>query len=104
MIAFGLGLNALVIGLNQGMPTVAIGNNARGERVEKPVELTVKHRPESNDDLLGFLDDRILFPEPLDTVVSFGDLVMAVGICELVYYGTRRHRRRGAASSARSRS
>ena len=74
VIAVGLGLNALVIGLNQGMPTVAIGNNARGERVEKPVEHTVKHRPQSDDDLLGFLDDRILFPEPLDTVVSFGDL------------------------------
>jgi len=102
VIAVGLGLNALVIGLNQGMPTVAIGNNARGERVEKPVELTVKHRPQSDDDLLGFLDDRILFPEPLDTVVSFGDLIMAVGICELVYYGTRRHRRRVASISARS--
>ncbi len=104
VIAVGLGLNALVIGLNQGMPTIAIGNNARGERVEKPVELTVKHRPQSNDDLLGFLDDRILFPEPLDTVVSFGDLVMAVGICELAYYGTRRHRKRGASSSARTKS
>jgi hypothetical protein len=99
VIAIGLGLNALVIGLNHGMPTLAVGNDAHGNRVEKPVELTVKHRPERPDDLLAFLDDHILFPKPLDTVVSFGDLIMAVGICELAYFGTRRKRRRGAASS-----
>jgi hypothetical protein len=95
VIAVGIGLNALVIGLNQGMPTVAIGNDAHGNRIEKPVEQTVKHRPESDDDLLDFLGDRIVFPEPLDTVVSFGDLIMAVGICELAYTGTRRHWKRG---------
>ena len=90
VIAVGIGLNALVIGLNQGMPTVAIGNDAQGNRIEKPVEQTVKHRPEGDDDLLGFLGDRILLPEPFDTVVSFGDLIMAVRICELAYTGTRR--------------
>jgi hypothetical protein len=95
VIAIGIGLNAVVIGLNQGMPTVAIGNDAHGNRIEKLVEQTVKHRPEADDDLLGFLGDRIVFPEPLDTVVSFGDLIMAVGICELTYAGTRRHWRRG---------
>ena len=30
VIAFGIALNALVIGLNQGMPTAAIGNDAAG--------------------------------------------------------------------------
>jgi hypothetical protein len=95
VIAVGIGLNALVIGLNQGMPTVNIENNAQGNRIEKTIEQTVKHRPETDDDLLGVLGDTIVLPEPLDSVVSFGDLIMAVGICELVYYGTRR-RRRGA--------
>jgi hypothetical protein len=95
VIAVGVAMNALVIGLNQGMPTVAIGNDAKGNRIQKPVEQTVKHRPESNDDLLSILDDQIILPKPLDSVVSFGDLVISVGICELVYFGTRRRRRRG---------
>ena len=95
VITVGIALNALVIGLNQGMPTVNIGNDAHGNRVEKRVEQTVKHRPEADDDLLGFLGDKIVFPKPFDTVVSFGDLIMAVGICELAYYGTRRRRVRG---------
>jgi hypothetical protein len=95
VIAIGIGLNALVIGLNQGMPTIAVGNDAQGNRVEKPVEQTVKHRPEADDDLLGFLGDRIVLPKPFDTVVSFGDLIMAVGICELAYTGTRRWWKRG---------
>jgi len=102
VIAIGVALNALVIGLNQGMPTVAIGNDAHGNRVQKPVERTVKHRPERDGDLLQFLDDQIVLPKPLDSVVSFGDLVLAVGVCELAYYGTRRKRRRRGTQSVRT--
>jgi hypothetical protein len=90
VIAIGVAMNALVIGLNQGMPTKPIGDNSHGDRVYKPVEQTVKHRQEGPDDLLGVLGDRILFPRPFDTLVSFGDLVIAVGICEFCYYATRR--------------
>jgi len=90
VIAVGIALNALVIGLNQGMPTAAIGNDAAGRRVEKPIEQSVKHRPESESDLVGFLGDKIVLPEPFDEVLSVGDVVIAVGICELVYFGTRR--------------
>jgi hypothetical protein len=90
VIAFGVALNALVIGLNLGMPTKPIGNDAHGNRVFKPVEQTVKHRQSRGDDLLGFLGDRILFPKPFDTIVSFGDLIIAVGVCELCYYATRK--------------
>jgi hypothetical protein len=95
VIAVGIAMNALVIGLNQGMPTIGIGNDHQGNRIEQEVEQTVKHRPESDDDLVGFLGDTILLPEPFDTVVSFGDLIMAVGICELAYSGSRRRWRRG---------
>jgi hypothetical protein len=90
VIATGIAMNALVIGLNQGMPTKPIGNDASGDRIRKPVEQTVKHRQERKDDLLGFLGDKILFPRPFDTLVSFGDLIIAVGICELAFYGSRR--------------
>jgi hypothetical protein len=91
LIAVGIAMNALVIGLNQGMPTKPIGNDAAGNRVRKPVEQTVKHRQERGDDLLGFLGDKILFPRPFDTLVSFGDLVLAIGVCELAYYASRRN-------------
>jgi hypothetical protein len=95
VIAIGIAMNALVIGLNRGMPTIDIGNDASGRRVQKPVPVSVKHRPERPDDLLRFLDDRIVLPEPFDAVVSFGDLVVGVGVCEFAYFASRRRRRRG---------
>jgi uncharacterized protein DUF5317 len=104
VIAVGIAMNTLVIGLNQGMPTVPISNDKAGNRVEKPIEQTVKHRPRQDDDLLPVLDDHIVLPEPFDAVVSFGDLVVSVGICELAYYGSRRRRRRGAGAKGQPRS
>src|ERR1700730_11947276 len=80
VIAIGVAMNALVIGLNLGMPTKPIGNDSHGNRIFKPVEQTVKHRQAMRGDLLSFLGDRILFPKPFDTIVSFGDLVISVGI------------------------
>ena len=103
IIALGIALNALVIGLNQGMPTAAIGNDKAGNRVEKPIEQSVKHRPASDTDLLGFLGDEIILPVPFDEVLSVGDIVIAIGICELAYFGTRRPRRRGARREIQSR-
>jgi hypothetical protein len=84
VITLGIALNTLVIGLNLGMPTrpVAIEN---GRRVEKPIEQTVKHRPESPDDLLGFLGDKILLPS---------DIMIVLGVCELAYFGSHQRRRR----------
>jgi hypothetical protein len=104
VIAVGIALNTLVIGLNQGMPTVPIGNDAHGNRVRKQIERTIKHRPERPGDLLRFLDDRIVMPKPFDTVVSFGDLVISVGICELAYSASRRRRRRRGSASGDQRS
>jgi hypothetical protein len=99
VIAIGIAMNALVIGLNQGMPTRPIGTDAHGNRIHKAVVQTVKHRQERGDDLLGFLGDQILFPRPLDTLVSLGDLVIAVGICELAFFGSRRRKPRPATTS-----
>ena len=100
VIAIGIAMNTLVIGLNRGMPTIDIGNDAQGNRVRKPVPVSVKHRPERDDDLLKILDDRILLPEPFDAVVSFGDLVVAIGVCEFAYFASRRRRRRSRGSYA----
>jgi hypothetical protein len=93
VIAVGIALNTIVIGLNLGMPTrpVSIEN---GQRVTKPIEQTVKHRPESPDDLLGFLGDKILLPSPFDTLISIGDVVILIGVCELAYFGSHQRRRK----------
>jgi hypothetical protein len=102
LVALGIALNVVVIGLNQGMPTRAVGIDAQGNRIEKPIEQTVKHRPASDDDLLGFLGDEILLPEPIDALISAGDIVLAFGICELAYFGSRTRRRRSGQRTTRA--
>jgi hypothetical protein len=117
IVAFGVALNALVIGLNQGMPTRDQEvTTASGRTVEKPIERTVKHRPESDDDLLPFLGDQIVIPDPVDEVISVGDVVLALGIVSVCYFGShrrvtraqrmarlRRRRRQGATREAEPR-
>lgn len=98
LITIGVALNALVIGLNQGMPTRDQPvTTASGRHIKKPIEPDVKHRAERSSDLLPFLSDIIWLPAPFDEeAISFGDLILAVGICELAYYGSRRRYTRGA--------
>jgi hypothetical protein len=94
IVALGVALNALVIGLNQGMPTRDREvTTASGRTVEEPIERSVKHRPESDDDLLPFLGDQIVIPEPIEEVISFGDIVLAIGIVAVCYQGSRPRRR-----------
>jgi hypothetical protein len=91
IVAIGVALNTLVIGLNQGMPTRDREvTTASGRTVEKPIERSVKHRPESDDDLLPFLGDQIVIPDPVDEVISVGDVVLALGIVTVCYFGSRR--------------
>jgi len=97
-IAVGIALNTIVIGFNLGMPTRPI-RIENGHKVNKPIEQTVKHRPESPDDLLGFLGDKILLPSPFDTLISIGDIVIIVGVCELAYFGSHQRRRRSRGRS-----
>jgi hypothetical protein len=87
LIGIGIALNALVIALNLGMPyKVADGI---------PRETTVKHRPTRSTDVAVFLSDQIVIGDPFDVAISIGDIVLAVGIVELAYFGSRRPRRRG---------
>lgn len=102
VIALGIALNTLVIGLNQGMPTRTVGIDERGDRVEQTFERTVKHRPASGDDLLGFLGDEILPPKPFDALISIGDIVIGLGICTLAFFGSRRARSRGSRQTGTS--
>ena len=95
IVMIGIGLNALVIGLNQGMPTKVATMIDDG--VEVPVaDDTVKHQAEQPDDWLGFLGDTIVLPEPFNEVISFGDLILAAGFVNVCFAATRRSRRPSA--------
>lgn len=85
VITIGVAMNAFVIALNQGMPY----RYPEGERVET----TVKHRPEKPDDILPELGDYIMLGSPVDASISFGDLVIAVGLIDLCFRASRRPRR-----------
>jgi len=86
VVAVGVAANALVIGVNGGMPVRARAVVAAG--IAAPAEVPTldygyRHHQESNKDKLQVLDDRI--PLPLfHEVVSFGDLILAVGVTTTV--------------------
>jgi hypothetical protein len=90
IVAIGIACNFLVIVLNQGMP------------VKIPVEwqheewaqATVKHHPQQPDDKLRFLTDIIVLKEPYDNVISFGDLILAVGLCDVAFWASRKPKKR----------
>jgi len=84
VVTIGIAMNALVIGLNQGMPTRVSAPHGR--------EVTAKHRPEHGNDVLKALDDRIVVRGPVDEAISFGDLIIAVGLIDVLYRGSRRPR------------
>ncbi len=95
LIAVGVALNVLVIALNQGMPTKDDVRERNGREVHVPIEQTVKHRPQRDDDLLGFLGDVITVPGFPNQQFSIGDIVMALGIVDLCFEASRVPRRRG---------
>jgi hypothetical protein len=94
VVTVGFAMNALVIGLNEGMPTRDhAAETASGREVERPVDRTVKERPESDEDLLPFLGQIVPLPDNrVDAALSFGDLVIAVGVVNVCFQGSRRRR------------
>jgi hypothetical protein len=103
IIGVGIALNALVIGLNQGMPTADHEVTTRsGRTIEEPIERTAKHRPESDDDLLPFLGDRLRVPDPIDEVISIGDVVIGLGIILVCYQASRVRRPAASRRSKRT--
>jgi hypothetical protein len=85
VITIGIALNAFVIALNQGMPYRA----PEGERIER----TVQHHAEGPDDILPTLGDYIVLGSPFDASISFGDLIISVGLIDLTFRASRRPRR-----------
>jgi hypothetical protein len=90
IVFIGIACNALVIGLNQGMP-VKLPPEWRDQSW---AQATVKHHPRDQSDRLVFLSDIIVLKHPYDTVMSFGDLILAVGLCDVAYNASRNPRKR----------
>lgn len=98
IVLIGIACNALVITLNQGMPV----KFPPEWRDKAWAQATVKHHPTQPDDRLRFLSDIIVVKGPFDLVMSFGDLILVVGLCDVAYHASRKQKPRGPRSRAGS--
>ena len=92
IVIIGIACNALVIVANQGMPVKIPPEWTNASWAQA----TVKHHPQQPDDKLRFLSDIIVLKEPYNAVFSFGDLILAVGICDVAYWASRRPKSRAS--------
>lgn len=95
VVTIGIALNVLVIALNQGMPTKDDVVERNGQEVHEPIERTVKHRPQEDDDLLPFLGDVLSAPRIPNQQFSIGDVIIGLGVADVCFEASRRPRRRG---------
>jgi hypothetical protein len=91
IVFVGIACNALVITVNQGMP-FKVPVEWQSKSWTQP---SVKHHLQQPDDKLKFLSDIIVLKEPFDSVLSFGDLILVVGLCDVAYNASRKPKRRG---------
>jgi len=97
VVLVGVLMNFLVIAINGGMPVradavVEAGIADRSELDD--LDFTAKRHLERDDDTLMVLADIIPVPAgPLSQVLSFGDLVMSVGVADLLVHLMRRPKR-----------
>ena len=90
IVLIGIACNAIVIVANQGMPV----KFPPEWRDKSWAEATVKHHPQQPGEQLLVLSDIIVLKHPFDSVMSYGDLILAVGLCDLAYNTSRDPRRR----------
>jgi hypothetical protein len=94
IVLVGLLLNAGVIGVNKGMPVrhdaiATIESDLSRVEIEA-LQFDAKRHLETADDRVAVLGDAIPI-EPLREVVSFGDLILAVGLLNVVFRLLRPH-------------
>jgi uncharacterized protein DUF5317 len=90
IVLIGIACNALVIVLNQGMPV----KFPPEWRDQTWAQATVKHHPQQPGEKLLILSDIIILRHPFDDVMSYGDLILAVGLCDVFYNASRDPQRR----------
>ena len=105
IVLIGILCNAIVIALNQGMP-VKLPPEWKNESW---ANATVTHHPREDGEELLVLSDIIIVRGPVSNVLSFGDLILAIGLCDVTYNasrdprrGRRKAQRRVARMAARS--
>jgi uncharacterized protein DUF5317 len=89
IVFIGIACNALVITLNHGMP-VKFPPDWKNESWAKA---TVKHHPQEPGEKLLGLSDIIIVRHPINNILSFGDLILAVGLCDVSYNASRNPKR-----------
>lgn len=82
LIVLGFSLNLLCIAVNHGMPVSRTAIGSLG--MQEPPD-GVKHHLERPSDKLVFLGDIIPVPSPVDEALSFGDMIMTVGVANLLF-------------------
>ena len=90
MIALGLFLNAFAVGLNHGMP---IGHKALAHTGNNVGVFAALHHTQRSSDKLLILGDVVPI-SPIGEVVTFGDLVLAVGLVDVIVHLMRPPKRR----------
>jgi Family of unknown function (DUF5317) len=83
LVFAGLALNLAVIAPNGGMPVDPVAARLAGAG-SLSIEGTAKHHLMSADDVVPFLGDVIGIPPPARLVLSFGDVVLYVGLVVFV--------------------
>ena len=102
LVALGVALNLLVIGVNGGMPVrpsaLVSAGVVRPEELGS-LELGAKRHLERPSDRLTFIAD--IFPvPPLAEVLSFGDIALDVGVANVIIHLMRPVRSRHAARAS----
>jgi hypothetical protein len=87
VVLIGVALNGFIVTLDQGMP-VRIPPDWQRDHVTA----TVKHHPRVPGDHLLSLTDVIVLRK-LDSIISFGDLIIAFGLIDVSFWASRRARR-----------
>jgi hypothetical protein len=81
VMAVGLLLNLVVVGLNGGMPVSAFAvERAGGSTTVLAEGEGVKHHVADEDDVFAPLGDVIPIPQPIGVVLSIGDLLLYLGM------------------------
>ncbi len=88
VVLIGIALNATAITTNHGMPVAVppVWAHAGG------MSPTLKHHALTSADHLYWLSDVIYLPTT-DEMISFGDLVLAIGLLDVAFHVSRRRRR-----------
>src|SRR5689334_1879778 len=97
VVFIGVALNAIAITVNEGMPVRVPAVWHGTDRIAT----TIKHHPRRSSDHLVVLTDVIVLRSPF-TAISFGDLIVLVGLYDVMYQASRRPRRRPSVPRTRA--